>query len=216
MKERLWFLLVLLLGCAAATAAVIMTYQAPVDQQIGRSYAEWLANWRISVMAMVRDRRYPEAERAIRSYLRYVPEDGKMRSLLGKVLCGNGNYAEAADVYYVILLNDPGNFIARNNLGVVLARKRQPDEAVRELQEAFEISGGESFIGFNLSRVYSQLGYEEKAQQMLRMVVSKLRRSGEPRIPEDAVLMDGFISDDFVSSGAAKPENPLENFSAVK
>ena len=202
MNRRLGFLLALLLGCAAATAAVIMTYRAPLDPQVERSYAEWTAHWKHRLEEMIRAKRYPEAERAIRNYLRHAPEDGRMRRMLGKVMCENGNYAEAGEVYYVSLLKTPGDFVARNNLGVTLARRRRLADARRELREAYEISDGAEFIGFNLSRVHAMMGEKEEAQRILKLVVKGLRRSGGPRIPEDAVMLEGFSEGGIVPAPA--------------
>jgi len=193
MSRRLVFLLALLIGCAALTAMVIVTYRAPFDPQVERNYAEWVAHWKRSVAAMVRERHYPEAERTIRNYLRYAPDDGEMRRILGKVLCENGNYAEALDVYYVALLKDPEDFVARNNYGVALTRRHQLVDAERELQEAFEASGGECYIGFNLSRVYARRGKVEESRRILRRVITDLRRDGGPNIPDDAVVLEGFV-----------------------
>ena len=100
MNWRLWLLLAFLLGCAAATAAVIVTYRAPVDPQVERHHAEWTVHWKRRVNTMIASRRYPEAERAIRNYLRYAPDDGNMRRMLGKALCENGKAADALEVYY--------------------------------------------------------------------------------------------------------------------
>lgn len=193
MNWRLGLLLALLLGCAGGTAAVIMTYRAPFDPRVERGYAEWIEHWKRSVDEMICLECYPEAERTIRNYLRYAPDDVGMRRVLGKVMCKNGNLSGAQDVYYAILLASPGDFVARNNLGVVLALRNRLEDARRELYEAFQLSGNAGFVGFSLSRVLEMLGERDEQLRVL-LSFAERGRTGGIDVPRDALVLD-FVAD---------------------
>ena len=197
---RLVWLIVLLLCCAAATAVVIVTYRPPHEKEHERNYNEWLTSWRKKIRTLVAEQHYPEAERLIRNYLGYAPDDNEMRRLLGKILFDGGNRAGALNVYYSALMRDPGDFVARNNFAVTLLYGRRGDEALREFADAYESSGREGFIGMNLCTAYAFCGDAEKAAA-LKESLSK-QNQGKIEVPFDALL----LGDDMKSiPGAGKP-----------
>lgn len=189
MNRREWVLFAMLAAALAATAAVVLGYSAPVVSPNEAEHEKMLATWKSGVSAMVRERRYREAVPTLRNYLRYTPGDGEARRLLGKVLFELRRYPEAGDVYYVALLNDPGDCVSRNNLGVIFALERRWQDALRELREAFEASGQELFIGANLARCCGLAGASDEARKIRHLVAEGTRRDGELQIPEDALML---------------------------
>ena len=188
---RLIWLLVLLLCCAASTAVVIVTYRPPHEKERERNYNEWLTSWRKKIRTLVAERHYPEAERLIRNYLNYAPDDNEMRRILGKILFDGGNRAGALNVYYTVLMREPGDFIARNNFAVTLLYVRRVDEALKEFFDAYEGSGHEGFIGMNLCAAYAFCGEADKAAA-LRESLNK-QYQGRIEVPFEALLLGDDI-----------------------
>lgn len=191
---RLVWLIVLLLCCAAATAVVIVTYRPAHEPEHGHNYNEWLASRRKKIRALAAERHYSEAERLLRNYLDYVPDDNEMRRLLGKILFEGGNRAGALNVYYAVLIRDPGDFVARNNFAVALVYNGRFGEALKELADAYENSGREGFVGMNLAAAYDLNGNAEKARELLE--AAERQNQGRIEIPFDALLLkhgDGNI-----------------------
>ena len=184
---RLVWLIALLLCCAAATAVVIVTYRPPPEDPRERNYSEWLSSRRKRIRALMAEQHYPEAERLIRNYLDYVPDDNEMRRLLGKILFDGGNRAGALKVYYAALMRDPTDFIARNNFAVALLYNRRADEALREFSDAYEASDREWFIGMNLAAAYRVCGDAAKSAA-LKESLSK-QYPGKSEVPFDALRL---------------------------
>lgn len=186
---RLFFLIVVLLLCAAATTAVILSYRPPHETTTEHNYNEWLTDWRRKIRVIAGEGRYSEAERLLRNYLNYAPDDNEMRRLLGKLLFDGGNRSGALKAYYAILLRDPGDFIARNNFAVALVGDRRLDEAVREFADAYEASGHEGFIGLNLVGAYALSGAEKAARELTAEIDKQYH--GRVEVPFDALMLGG-------------------------
>ena len=135
----------------AANAAVMFTGRRGPVQQNAWEQTELPARWKSRVNRMIGEGHRQEAILMLRNYLRYAPADGDMRRLLGKLLFEEGRYEEAYDTYYAALMNDSGDFVARNNMGVVLMKLGRREEALLELKDALDASGEEPFIAANLA-----------------------------------------------------------------
>ena len=134
----------------AANAAVMFTGRGAPERQNVWEHTELPAKWKSHVFKMIGEGHRQEAILMLRDYLRYAPADGDMRRLLGKMLFEEGRYDEAYDTYYAALMNDPGDFVTRNNMGVVLMKLGRREEARREFKDAYDASGEEPFIAANL------------------------------------------------------------------
>jgi Flp pilus assembly protein TadD len=205
MNRREWVLFAMLAAALAATAAAVLSHTAPVVPANEAEQEKLLAAWKNGVSTMVREHRYREAVPTLRNYLRYAPADNDVRRLLGKVLFEIRRYAEAGDVYYVALLNDPNDCISRNNLGVLFALGRRWNDALRELREAFENSGQELFIGANLARCCELAGETNEARRVWHIVAEGTRRDGELPIPEDALMLVNPAASSTQKQPEAKP-----------
>ena len=187
MNKKTRFLLAILGVFAAANAAVVLVGRRVAAHDV-REQTELVKNWKARVNDMIEDRRQQEAVTSLRNYLRHAPDDGNMRRLLGKVLFESGRYGEARDAYYAALLNDPGDFVARNNMGVVLMKQGHAEDALREFKEAFDASGQEVFIAVNLACWYGISGDTASAGNIWNAVREGVR-GGEVMIPEDALML---------------------------
>ena len=188
MNSKSRMLLVILGVLTAVNAAVLFTGTGLSARRDVWEQTELPAKWRERVFKMIGERHHQEAITTLRNYLRHAPEDGNMRRLLGKVLFESGRYDEARDAYYAALLNDPGDFVARNNMGVVLMRQRHAEEALREFKEAFDASGQEVFIAANLACCCESVGDTVGAGNIWKAVREGMR-GGEVMIPEDALML---------------------------
>ena len=184
---RLVWLIALLLSCAAATAVVIVTYRPPQENPRERNYNEWLTDLRRKIRTLTAERHYREAERLIRNYLKYAPDDNEMRRLLGKILFDGGNRSGALNVYYSVLMRDPGDFIARNNFAVTLMYEKRPEEALKEFSDAYESSAHEGFIGINLCKACRLCGDAATADRLMESLGK--RYPDKLEVPFDALLL---------------------------
>lgn len=182
MSNKSRCLLVILVILAAVNAAVLLTGKGLSGRRDVWEQTELPAKWKERVHNMIGEHHYQEAIAALRNYLRHAPDDGNMRRLLGKVLFDSGRYDEARDAYYAALLNDPGDFVARNNMGVVLMKQGLAGDALREFREAYNASGQESFIAVNLAGWHMLAGDAAGANGVWNGV-------GEVMIPEDALML---------------------------
>jgi len=173
--------------CAAAHAVVVLSDKGLPKQQDVWDRTDLPAKMKERVSDMLGDRRHQEAIQTLRNYLRYYPQNGDMRRLLGKVLFDSGRYDEARNAYYAALLNDPEDFVARNNMGVVLMKQGRGEDALREFKDAFDASGQEAFIAANLAICHERTGNSAEAASLRDMVSEG--GSGELTIPEDALML---------------------------
>lgn len=150
MNNKSRFMLAILGVFGAANAAVMFTGRGASERQNVWEQTELPGKWKSRVFRMIGERHRQEAILMLRDYLRHASADGDMRRLLGKMLFEEGRYDEAYDTYYAALMNDPGDFVARNNMGVVLMKQGRREEARRELKDAYDASGEEPFIAANL------------------------------------------------------------------
>ena len=189
MNSKSRHLLVILVVLAVVNAAVLLTGTGLSTQRDVWEQTELPAKWKERVLKMIGDNHQQEAITALRNYLRHVPDDGNMRRLLGKVLFESGRCNEARDAYYAALLNDPGDFVARNNMAVVMMKLGYAEDALREFKEAFDGSGQEVFIAANLARWYELSGDAVSAGNIWNAVREGVRVGGEVMIPEDALML---------------------------
>lgn len=86
-------------------------------------------------------------------------------------LFGNGQYAQAADLYERLLTLDPNNVRAYNNLGITLQYIGNSSEALRNLNTGVAIDPTFQRIWLTLGYVNSQLGNTEQARSALNTAI---------------------------------------------
>ena len=188
MNSKTRCLLVILGVFTVVNAAVLLTGTGLSARRDVWEQTELPEKWKERVFKMISEHRRQEAITTLRNYLRHAPDDGNMRRLLGKVLFESGRYDEARDAYYAALLNDPGDFVARNNMGVVLMKQGHAEDALREFKEAFDASGQEIFIAANLLCWYKNSGDTAGAGNIWNSVRDGVR-GGEVMVPDDALML---------------------------
>lgn len=182
MSNKTRILLAILVVLTVVNTAVLFSGKGLSGRRDVWEQTELPAKWKERVQNLIGEHHYQEATAALRNYLRHAPDDGDMRRLLGKVLFESGRYDEARDAYYAALLNDPGDFVARNNMGVVLMKQGFSGDALREFKEAYVASGQEPFIAANLAGWHMLTGDVAGARGVWN-------GSGEVMIPEDALML---------------------------
>ena len=201
MKNPLFAMLGILVAIAAATGAVIITYDSP-----GRENEEYLrlsrarTVWHLLNQAnnLTNSNRWVEAERVLNRLLRLEPENLSARRMYARVKYEVGDYAEAAQLYRLLIAGSPQDAVLRNNLGQALIRMRWIEAGLKELLNARSLSPGALYIEENLAAAYRMLGDEESAAQY--NVSASVTRMEEPlRVePPDAIR-------------AVTPQKPEEN-----
>ena len=165
---------------AAANAALVLLVRRLPDRRKSWEQTELPEKWKARVSKMIGEGHRHEAVLMLKNYLRHAPDDGDMRRQLGKLLFEEGRYDEAYDAYYAALMNDPGDFIARNNMGVVLMKLGRREDALREFKDAFDASGEEFFVAANLACCHGMSG---------DFAYDSVPLNGDVMIPKDALML---------------------------
>ena len=189
MNGKSRFMLVILGVFTATNAAVVLTGKNLPSRQNAWEQTELPAKWKARVSDLIGEGRSQEAILMLRNYLRSAPDDVNMRRLLGKVLFESGRYDEARDVYYAVLMNDPGDFVARNNMGVILMKMGLRNDARRELEDAFHASAQEGFIAANLVCCHELSGNTAGTAAVWKTVAEVTRNGSVPMVPDDALML---------------------------
>ena len=191
MNRKGRFLLLALAFLIAVNAAVVLAGRSAAPRNAEAERGKLSAKWKKRISDMVEARQYQEAIPTLRNYLRHAPDDVGMRRVFGKVLFEAGRFAEAEDAYYAALMNDPEDFVSRNNIGIVMMRRGRVRDALRELKYAFETSGQELFVAANLIRGYELCGRAAEAAAVRRSLRGVVGASGAA-IPDDALMLADF------------------------
>ena len=152
-SKRNLVILSLMLGVVFyGTSAVISFTAAPIREKEETDTPErYLRSLTMELVKAVSEKRFHEAEIIYRR-LSGIEADNRMIGRLGSVIYfRNGKLNEAENLLRNLLLRRPGDFICRNNYGMVLWAKKNP-AAFKELKKAWDDSGKSAFIGENLLR----------------------------------------------------------------
>ncbi len=111
----------------------------PGDEISQRAVAAALSNPRLVAAALdLHDNRIPEAERALRAYLKEDPFDVAAIRLLAEVAARIGRFRDSETLLRRALDLAPGFGAARANLATVLYRQNRPVEAIAELDRLLD------------------------------------------------------------------------------
>ena len=122
MDKTFYCLLGALTATAAATVAVISTYDAPAPQQDGDSSARVRMIWQLRTRAnsLIESQNYPVALLVLNRLSRQEPGNASFQRLLVRVLYETGRNDDAILICRKLLACNPDNATSRNNLGVLL------------------------------------------------------------------------------------------------
>ncbi len=167
MEKRFFCLLGALTATAAATVAVITTYDAPVTRPSGDVTARPRMIWQLRTRAnsLIESKNYPAALLMLNRLARLEPENASIRRLLVRVLYETGRNDDAILLCRELLAGNPDNATTRNNLGVLLAAGGSFGAGIKELLKAHTLAPENEFIDYNLSRAYRALGDLPEAER---------------------------------------------------
>ena len=134
------------------TSLVVSSTAVPLQENAGALQAKnYLRSLQLQLLKAVQEKRFGEAEMFFRR-IRKLDKAPPMVQRLGSVaLYHNGKLNEAETLLRNLLVQNPKDFICRNNYAAVLAAKGRP-QALNEFVRAWEDSEGSSFVERNLYR----------------------------------------------------------------
>lgn len=127
-----------------SSTAVPLREKAPVKKP--DAYALLLQR---RLLELIEKKEFAEAEIVFRRLRKIKPVERNILRWGALIFYHNGKLNEAENLLRNLLLRDPGDFVCRNNYGMILLAKRRA-EAFRELDKAWHDSGKKAYIGRNL------------------------------------------------------------------
>ena len=131
----------------------------------------------------------PETERLLRSAVEQSPNDPALLSALAYSAQKKGDLDRARPLYEKALAIDPTLIDAATNLGAIEANRGNSREAFRLWQDAFERVPGQSRIGMNIARLFSDAGQPSRARDWVMRVLEF-----NPDLPEAQNLLQHLNS----------------------
>jgi tetratricopeptide (TPR) repeat protein len=104
---------------------------------------------------LVRTESYDQAIAICRHILKHYPKYVRAYRLMGEACLEKGDYVEAASLFKRVLGADMEDMVVRVGLGIVFDEQGALDEAIWQLERAFELSPGNAEIRMELQRLYS-------------------------------------------------------------
>ncbi len=120
-------------------------------------------------MALNGQKRFVEAESALREHLARQPEDALALGALAEAEAGQSKDKVAAEHVARALAGEPGQAIGNRVLGQLLSRQQRWAEAAAALEKAVAAEPDSPRAHYQLSLVYSRLGEGEKSAQHLEL-----------------------------------------------
>lgn len=180
------FLLFFLFSVAGGTILLVMTYphrKAPDvrNYNLSQSRVQALKN---QVVLFVKKKKYREAENFLRRIIEALPGNNRAVLMHGKVNFLLGEQALAEQTFRQVIIADPDNPVARNNLGVLLISRGLYESGIRELMTALATSGRAEYVLKNIYLAFLLSGNLPESQRYWKMA------SQENSVtPEEALLL---------------------------
>jgi tetratricopeptide (TPR) repeat protein len=105
---------------------------------------------------LIRTDSYDQAIAVCRHILKHYPQYVKAYRLLGEACLEKGDYVEAANFFKRVLGADMEDMVVYVGLGIIFDEQGALDEAVWQLERAFELSPGNAEIRKELQRLYGE------------------------------------------------------------
>ena len=179
------FLLFFLFSVVGGTIWLIMTYphrKAPGvrNYNLSQKRVQALKN---QVVLFVEKKKYREAENFLRRIIEALPGNNKAVLMHEKVNFLRGEYALAEQTFRQVIVADPDNPVARNNLGVLLISRGLYESGIRELMTALETSGRAGYVLKNIYLAFLLSGNLPESQGYWKMA------SQENSVPPEEALL---------------------------
>jgi tetratricopeptide (TPR) repeat protein len=117
---------------------------------------------------------YVGAEEALQRALQLAPDDPQAVSLLGWAQMLQEKYDDALMQFQKVLMREPGNALARINLGYICLKKRIFGEAIEHLSRAIRLNSDRKatlYAHFYLGLVYLERDMFEDAQTFFQKTI---------------------------------------------
>lgn len=118
---------------------------------------------------------YAGAEETLTKALRLAPNDPQAESLLGWALMLQEKYDDALMQFQKVLMREPGNALARINVGYICLKKRIFGEAIEHLSRAIRLDSDRKatlYAHFYLGLVYLERDMFEDAQTFFQKTLA--------------------------------------------
>jgi tetratricopeptide (TPR) repeat protein len=118
---------------------------------------------------------YAGAEESLTKALRLAPNDPQAESLLGWALMLQEKYDDALMQFQKVLMREPGNALARINVGYICLKKRIFGEAIEHLSRAIRLDSDRKatlYAHFYLGLVYLERDMFEDAQTFFQKTLA--------------------------------------------
>ena len=118
---------------------------------------------------------YAGAEESLTKALKLAPNDPQAESLLGWALMLQEKYDDALMQFQKVLMREPGNALARINVGYICLKKRIFGEAIEHLSRAIRLDSDRKatlYAHFYLGLVYLERDMFEDAQTFFQKTLA--------------------------------------------
>ncbi len=105
---------------------------------------------------LIRTDSYNQAIAICRHILKHYPRHVRAYRLLGEACLEKGDYVEAANLFKRVLGADMEDMVVYVGLGIIFDEQGALEEAIWQLERAFELSPGNAEIRKELQRLYSE------------------------------------------------------------
>lgn len=126
---------------------------------------------------LVQTEAYQEAIAICHAILRRHPRFARCYRILAEAYLGLGEHSEAADLFRRALGVDPEDPVAYAGLGIVFAERGLREEAIWQLERAFELAPGRDGLRRELARLYQERGSSAEVQ-LTRAALARLYARG--------------------------------------
>ena len=118
---------------------------------------------------------YAGAEETLAKALKLAPNDPQAESLLGWALMLQDKYDDALMQFQKVLMREPGNALARINVGYICLKKRIFGESIEHLSRAIRLNSDKKatlYAHFYLGLVYLERDMFEDAQTFFQKTIA--------------------------------------------
>jgi len=126
---------------------------------------------------LVRTEAYQEAIALSHAVLRRYPRYARCYRILGQAHLGLGDFEEAANLFRRALGVDAEDPLAYAGLGVIYEERGLLDEAIWQMERAFELASGRDELRRELARLYAAVGSKTQVQ-LTRAALARLYARG--------------------------------------
>ena len=153
--RRFLILLTALVLTCAVTGMVIWHYPERPVSDPGKMETQTQIMLRRQIRMKMLSRKYRQAELLAEQAVRLLPANNVIRKILGRIYFETGRSDQALELFRAMRISLPNDPVLANNIGMIMLYNRRFEQAISELQKAYRLSGGRSYVAFNLAHAYA-------------------------------------------------------------